>query len=72
LLRVAPYCVPGGIRVVSTAAWLLHDPARSCTHPQYVQHLTRGASIQHTLDRYSHWMPSMIRNTPEGTDEALG
>ena len=26
---VAPYCVPGGIRVVSTEAWLLHDRARS-------------------------------------------
>ena len=29
LPSVAPYCVPGGIRVVSTEAWLLHDPARS-------------------------------------------
>src|SRR5918995_114054 len=29
LLGVAPYCVPGGIRLVSTEAWLLHDPARS-------------------------------------------
>src|SRR5918994_2026771 len=29
LPSVAPYCVPGGIRVVSTEAWLLHDRARS-------------------------------------------
>jgi hypothetical protein len=25
-----------------------------------------------TLDRYSHWMPSVGRNTAEGIDEALG
>ena len=30
------------------------------------------ASVQLTLDRYSHWMPSMGRNTAEGIDEALG
>jgi hypothetical protein len=24
------------------------------------------------LDRYSHWMPSMGRNTADGMDEALG
>jgi hypothetical protein len=30
------------------------------------------ASITMTLDRYSHWMPSMGRNTAEGIDEALG
>jgi hypothetical protein len=28
-----------------------------------------GSSI---LDGYSHWMPSMVRNTAEGMDEALG
>jgi hypothetical protein len=39
LLRVAPYCVPSGIRVVSTEAWLLHDAAHSRTHPKYGQHL---------------------------------
>jgi integrase len=42
------------------------------THPTYVQKSLGHASVQLTLDRYSHWMPSMIRNTPEGTDEALG
>ena len=30
------------------------------------------ASIQLTLDSYSHWMPSMGRNTADGMDEALG
>jgi integrase len=35
------------------------------------QHLAGHASIQLTLDRYSHWMPSMGRNTVDGMDEAL-
>jgi integrase len=42
------------------------------THPTLVQHLLGHASIQLTLDRYSHWIPSMSRATAEGTDEALG
>ena len=42
------------------------------THLKYGQHLTEHASIQLTLERYSHWMPSMGRNTAEGIDEALG
>jgi hypothetical protein len=46
-------------------------PIRS-THLKYVQHLTEHASIQLTLDRYSHWIPSMGRNTADGMDEALG
>jgi integrase len=45
--------------------------ARS-THPTYVQKSLGHASVQLTLDRYSHWMPSMGRNTAEGIDEALG
>jgi hypothetical protein len=72
LLSVAPYCVPSGIRVVSIQASLLHDPTPSCTHPKYAQHLTRDAIIQLTLHHYSHWMPTMGRNTAEGIDEALG
>jgi integrase len=42
------------------------------THPTYVQKSLGHASIQLTLDRYSHWMPSMGRNTALGMDEALG
>lgn len=41
-------------------------------HSKYVQNLAEYTSIQLTLDRYSHWMPSMGRNTAEGIDEALG
>jgi integrase len=42
------------------------------THPTYVQKSLGHASVQLTLDRYSHWMPSMGRNTAEGIEEALG
>jgi integrase len=57
-----------------------HDLRHTCatlllsrgTHPKYVQHLLGHASIQLTLDRYSHWIPSMGRATAEGMDEALG
>ncbi len=42
------------------------------THPTYFQKPLGHASVQLTLDRYSHWMPSMGRNTAEGIDEALG
>jgi hypothetical protein len=52
---------------------LLRDLAdRRSTHLKYGQHLTEHASIQLTLKRYSHWMPSMGRDTAEGIDEALG
>jgi integrase len=57
-----------------------HDLRHTCftilltrsLHPKYVQHLAGHASIQVTLDRYSHWMPSMGRNTADGMDKALG
>jgi integrase len=42
------------------------------THPTYVQKSLGHASVQLTLDRYSHWMPSMGRNTADGIGEALG
>lgn len=56
-----------------------HDLGHSCftillardTHPKYVKHLASHVSIQLTLDLYSHWMPSMGRNTADGMDEAL-
>ena len=57
-----------------------HDLRHTCatlllsrgTHPKYVQHLLGHASIQLTLDRYSHWIPTMGRATADGMDEALG
>jgi hypothetical protein len=41
-------------------------------HSKYVQNLAEYTSIQLTLDRYSHWKPSMGRNAADGMDEALG
>ncbi len=41
------------------------------THPKLVQHLLGHASIQLTLDRYSHWMPSMGKYTASAMDDAL-
>jgi integrase len=57
-----------------------HDLRHTCAtlllgrgvHPKMVQHLMGHASIQLTLDRYSHWIPSMGRHAAEGMDEALG
>jgi integrase len=40
-------------------------------HPKFVQHLAGHASIQLTLDRYSHWMPSMDKHTASAMDKAL-
>jgi len=36
-----------------------------------VQHLLGHASRQLTLDRYSHWMPSMGKHTASAMDDAL-
>jgi integrase len=56
-----------------------HDLRHTCAtlllgrgvHPKLVQHLLGHASITMTLDRYSHWIPSMGRHAAEGIDEAL-
>jgi integrase len=57
-----------------------HDLRHTCAtlllgrgvHPKLVQHLLGHASITMTLDRYSHWIPSMGRHAAEGMDKALG
>ena len=57
-----------------------HDLRHTCAtlllgrgiHPKLVQHLLGHASISMTLDRYSHWIPSMGRHAADGMDEALG
>jgi integrase len=41
------------------------------THPTYVQKSLGHASVQLTLDRYSHWMPSMGRATASAMDDTL-
>ena len=69
LLRVAPYCVPGG---VNRGIVTLRSCSLAETHPKYVQHLARLANIQPTLDRYSQCMLSMGHNTTDGVGEVLG
>jgi integrase len=51
-----------------TAAMLLLSRG---THPKLVQHLLGHASITMTLDRYSHWIPSMGRATASAMDDVL-
>ena len=41
-------------------------------HLTYVQKCLGHSSVQLTLDRYTHWMPSMGLNTAQRIDEALG
>jgi hypothetical protein len=40
-------------------------------HPTYVQQSLEHTSIQITLDRYSHWIPSMGRLAAVSMDEVL-
>src|SRR5215208_4991473 len=48
-------------------------PLASCdTQPTLVQYPLGHVSLTMTLDRYSHWIPSMGRHAAEGMNEALG
>ena len=40
-------------------------------HPKFVQTALGHASIQPTLDTYSHWMPSLDRDSGAAIDDAL-
>jgi integrase len=42
------------------------------THPVLVQHLLRHSTVAMTLDRYSHWTPSMGDATATAMQSALG
>jgi integrase len=77
LRKVAGQALPGaearpGRRGASIVAERAAELLSRGTHPTYVQKSLGHASVQLPLDRYSHWMPSMGRNTAEGIDEALG
>ena len=52
-----------------TAATLLLSQG---THPTLVQHLLGHSTVAMTLDRYSHWTPSMGEQTAAAMDAALG
>jgi integrase len=41
-------------------------------HPKLVQELLGHSSIALTLDRYSHWIPSMGEATAAAMDVTLG
>ena len=57
-----------------------HDLRHTCAtlllsrgvHPKFVQELLGHASITMTLDRYSHWIPSMGDQTARAMEAALG
>jgi integrase len=69
----------GGLHLKEGEAWLLAEDLRgdACyvgrrVHPKLVQRFLGHASIAMTLDRYSHWIPSMGKHAADGMDEALG
>jgi integrase len=57
----------------------LHDLRHTCAtlllsrgvHPKFVQELLGHASIAMTLNRYSHWIPSMGDQTARAMEAAL-
>ncbi len=57
-----------------------HDLRHTCAtlllsrgvHPKFVQELLGHASITITLDRYSHWIPSMGDQTARAMEAVLG
>jgi len=57
-----------------------HDLRHTCAtlllsqnvHPKYVQELLGHAKIAMTLDRYSHWIPSIGDHTARAMEAALG
>jgi integrase len=68
-----------GLHLKEGEAWLLAEDLRgdACyvgrrVHPKLVQRFLGHASIAMTLDRYSHWIPSMGKHAADGMDEALG
>jgi integrase len=56
-----------------------HDLRHTCAtlllsrgvHPKFVQELLGHSSIAMTLDRYSHWIPSMGDQTARAMEAAL-
>jgi integrase len=58
----------------------LHDLRHTCAtlllaqgvHPKYVQELLGHSTVAMTLDRYSHFLPSMAEQTACAMDAALG
>lgn len=74
ILKRAGLVSPDGHRITP------HDLRHTCAtlllsqnvHPKYVQVLLGHAKIAMTLDRYSHWIPSMGNHTARAMEAALG
>lgn len=72
--------LPPPLRNARLARLRFHDLRHSAatlllsrgTHPEYVRQLLGHRSIKLTLDRYSHWMPSMATVVADEMDAALG
>jgi integrase len=71
LLRCAGIDAPEEVR--------FHDLRHTCAtlllsrgvHPKFVQELLGHSSVALTLDRYSHWIPSMGDQTARAMEAAL-
>jgi hypothetical protein len=73
LPRVAPYCVLGGIKVVSLGVHSCFTILlASGKRPNDVQHLAGHATIQLTLDHDMHRIPSRDRDTTDRVAKVLG
>src|SRR5215218_5397243 len=72
ILCLAPYCVRGGSRMVSTEAYLLHNPAHAGHAPE-VRSVPRQA-CQHPANPGSLLSLDALygRNTADGMYESLG
>src|ERR671921_2185876 len=74
LLGVAPYCVPGGVSVVSIEPMLLHDSARSehapkvCLAPRRARFAAAFPRLPLALDTYNgpprRWYGRSLGNRP--------
>jgi hypothetical protein len=75
LLWLAPCCTVLRSRWYQSGINRGIAPSQSCSlaHASEVRSAPgRHTNIKLTLDHYSHWMPSMSRDTAEGINEALG
>ncbi|MBA3951692.1 MAG: tyrosine-type recombinase/integrase [Rubrobacter sp.] len=76
--RLTPIPNPNAARAIRRIT--PHDLRHTCAtlllsqnvHPKYVQELLGHAKIAMTLDRYSHWIPSMGDHTARAMEAALG
>ena len=72
------FLIRGGVDVLKGSLEVLREHTYATfllargVHPTYAQRALGHSTVAMTLDRYSHWMPSMGRATAEAIDAALG